>query len=732
MCKKKIIILIVFIFLVLIRIDVKAENVTCTGYKWSSGSWGTMQSGTATSADAPTCSTTGTSYTQTETHSPGASECGDAYRASGCHRSRTWSKVTPNSCCCSGVTQSYYSCPNTCGGSACTSSALSFETTYEKVSHGNTLTYSVSLPDDASNTNWTLTSSDNTAAEVTNHSIKATNAGPGCIDVTLTASKDGDKKHSYTNATTTIKIYPAWVDEGIKKMPNTTNDCAGSYGITQTKADEEGLNVYRVECTGSNDTCKCHVYTRGCGSTPTPPPPACYIDNDGFMRFGVYTYSKKACKKGNNIVLCTGASDETALEQTECHNTPSCDTVSPKKDDQLTPCNGQGYNKGDFKFYCGLPNVFNSSGVPETKIFNEITCHEDIYLKFDGPVTDYSMEEQNNAYLYPATGFKYMLKGTSKLKCEGKFYNSFYEKFVDYLKKYSVEVANLNTTDSKLEAAMLESMLGDFSNLVAKSYLEWDPNYNFDATVLLTDEVAKVKNEVPYEVNLVKNKATEDIEENTWTCGKLLKDLDNPITIKSNHKLDLGSRANANFEYQQKQYFEKIVPKACLNASTGRVTYGEECDADRFLGSQFFISANRENVGKNDYNYTVSVTDMGFTGTAGKTYATNGTTGRLYILDNQIIYRHVDPSDAFLKKSFPDRVIGLNWSNSRYNFTRIIKPDTWTEDPLYNTIRLDKETNKEIKRLTKGNNATVYYVQKCSNNQSKICQLVNGAKRGTR
>ena len=40
--------------------------------------------------------------------------------------------------------------------------------------------------------------------------------------------------------------------------------------------------------------------------------------------------------------------------------------------------------------------------------------------------------------------------------------------------------------------------------------------------------------------------------------------------------------------------------------------------------------------------------------------------------------------------------------------------------------------NKEIKSLTTGNSTTVFYVQKCKDNKTKICELVNRAKKGTR
>ena len=58
--------------------------------------------------------------------------------------------------------------------------------------------------------------------------------------------------------------------------------------------------------------------------------------------------------------------------------------------------------------------------------------------------------------------------------------------------------------------------------------------------------------------------------------------------------------------------------------------------------------------------------------------------------------------------------------------------ETWSKASMYHTIRLDSSVNKEIKSLTTGNSATVFYVQKCKDNKTKICELVNRAKKGTR
>ena len=123
MKRKLMFLFMAFILTFMLVVNVKAEEVTCTGSKWVSGAWSSYESGTSAQVmGKPTCNTSGTSYTETEVLSPGNSSCG-ANISSGCHRSRTWTKsstVTVTAPCCEVSTgrtiEDNYGC-NACGAS---------------------------------------------------------------------------------------------------------------------------------------------------------------------------------------------------------------------------------------------------------------------------------------------------------------------------------------------------------------------------------------------------------------------------------------------------------------------------------------------------------------------------------------------------------------------------------------------------------------------------------------
>jgi len=144
-------------------VNVKAEEVTCSGFKWISGEWSSYSEGTESTNSKPTCSYTGTSWTEVQTVSPGNSTCPSAYIASGCHRSRTWTRQNTLIYPFSGATGNV------------------------TVKVGSTATVSVNKKSECTG-NVTYSSSDTSVATVSGSTVRGVKAGTA----TITASYSGD------------------------------------------------------------------------------------------------------------------------------------------------------------------------------------------------------------------------------------------------------------------------------------------------------------------------------------------------------------------------------------------------------------------------------------------------------------------------------------------------------------------------------------------------------------
>ena len=612
-------------------------------------------------------------------------------------------------CCYNGVTSSNVT---SCSGKkkSCEAVTISFVKSFSYISDGDSYTLSLNFnPTGAGTQNWTLSSSNGSALSVSTHTITAHNTGNS-----YSGSND------YASAETSmgpITIYPAWEGPERKKLLDSqghgvTSDNCGQFDYSKASADENAKNTARENCSSEGGVCHCDFYTRSCGSSIIPSP-ACYENkNTGFRYWGIYSSS--------NYVKV--ADIKTAKECKRDYECPK--KVYPAQSDVKTACNGQGQIKGTYKQYCEGPK----------KNYYNITCNEVIDTKFNGPVLDSSMNENNNAYLFYGTGFKYKYNATSNFSCHGEFDVDYYYAYLDSMLTYYRVICKEEGKTSQERKAQCESFVNEHKKElisdIAGSYYKFDPNYTFKGDVELNDEYQKnnkTMTDSVYTVTLVDNNEAHE----AIVCGKLIKDNAN-VSLDSDGKIHLKNNANAThqqlsnaskFDYAINQYIEKIIPLACLK--NGKIVYGQTCTESQKLGSQFFVSDSRDAVGK-DYNYTVEAKNLGFSN-----YGTNSTKCNIVIVDNDIIYRHVDLNDPFIQKTNSGHEIGRNWLNNKYNFTKIVNPNVWSEPKEYKTITLDNNTNKKIKSETSGN--TSYYTGACDNNsKSTVCNVLNNSKTNVR
>jgi len=545
--------------------------------------------------------------------------------------------------------------------------------------------------------------------------ITANNTSDKCMTVAASATYPGTNTYKSASGTSdSITIYPKWDGPKKRSMKTSTNQsCATLYGRTRAEANKDGYNTARENCEESGGLCVCDVYTRGCG-TEKIPLPACYEHKDtGFRYWGIYSGDKY-----EKIADVTNPND--------CKVDYDCPKDSgPAENNVKTACNGQGDINGTYERYCKGPK----------KNFYKITCKEVIRSSFNGPVLDSSMNENNNAYLYYGTGFKYRYNATSNYVCSGEFDVNYYHGFLDSMIKYYGTICeDKGTTDKEIRENcdyFVNEHKKELINRIAESYYTWDPDYTFVGDVALTDEYqSQAKNATMTQAAASVTLRDSGDASDAIVCGKLVKD--SGVSVSSGGKITMSGKANATdsdlstaskFTYKKTQYIDKILPLACLK--DGKVVYDQVCTDSQKLGSQFFVSDSRDAVGK-DYTYKVEATNLGY-----KNFGSNNTKCNIEIVDNDIIYRHVDLNDPFIKKTNSGHQIGHNWLNNKYNFTQIIKSDIWSQDKEYKTITLDNNTNKTIKSETKGN--TSYYTGSCdTNSKSTVCNILNNSKTNVR
>jgi hypothetical protein len=497
------------------------------------------------------------------------------------------------------------------------------------------------------------------------------------VTITITSTNGCNNSSSSTGDVTVMTPWGAgtsntkvWVEANTKIDKKTAE--AKGYGVAYECPSEKTSGGYWL----------CTKYTRGCGKKPPNPEPHCYKKDD-LLYWGIYskvTDGKEIIDSGYTLVSSID-------DPKKCVSQFKCSTTEPSGSTSTT-CNGQGNIEGTYKRKC--------------EAIYTIECKDNIYTQFLGPVYDWSLESKNSAYLYPGTGFKYKFTAFSDFTCEGKFDKSRYDKVEKYIKEYASKVGgDIVSLNGKFYSSALEGL-----EYIRDSYTKWDPSYDDKSKVIINDKLGN-KTFTTVTLNGVEGSGFILVEP---TCGKLPKD-------KS------GSDKLKNFHYEEKHYLEKEMPMAYLN-NKGKIVYGNYNCSDCDLGKKFFVTDNREYIGADNYNYYVNATGLGYHG-----FASDSTKCNIQLVDNGIIYRHIDPNDPFLKGT--SHKIGINWLNSKYDFTRIIKASTWKNEPMYNVIRLSQDINQKIKSETSGN--PNYYIGACTrgtaSNSDTICQLLKKSQK---
>ena len=603
----------------------------------------------------------------------------------------------PLTCCSKGtnVTTSGVSCPYPQRTGGCLTPTIVFSGVPAKLSDGDRAGIYAKVDNLGTGITLSVSSSANVVTPTKSGynyiALIASNKTGKCQTVNIVATRKGDSTYFESTAKSdTIIVYPEWKDPVSKILPYSDN-CRETYTMPQSTANKRGLNYYRINCVNEGHRCRCDVATRGCGIGDGESP-HCYEDRYGYRYWGRYS--------GSGYTVVAGINSETA-----CINGPTCTTTGPTPDSTSTACNGTGKLTENYEKNCKSP---------KGNYIYRIVCKDNVTTKFTGPVLDGNLDQVNNAYMAIGTGFKFTFNAKSNLKCNGEFsideYNAALKNFKNYRSKKIED--NPNQTDLMMGRAALSSFISEF----ALSYINWKPNYSLqaDANILDYSGNTKMKSEA---VNLLTSSSVTGTSA-VSTCGNL------PVGSADSSTGTVSFSKGPNFNYGEVHAIEKILPVAVLDKK-GKIKYvtseSSVGTGETLMGRQFYITDNRDYLNSTNYNYRVEVSKLGFSH-----QSTDKTKCDIGILNNKVIYRHIDANDPFLQKTKTNRPIGYNWANSKLNFTKIIHTNVWSHSPDYTKITIDKSTALSIQGATRGNAS--YYIGACKRGQAKsgdiICTII--------
>ena len=175
------------------------------------------------------------------------------------------------------------------------------------------------------------------------------------------------------------------------------------------------------------------------------------------------------------------------------------------------------------------------------------------------------------------------------------------------------------------------------------------------------------------------------------------------------------------------------LPETCISMNTGKsVNCSSTSKNDQLVGGNNFYPNYEQ---KGGY-ISIYMKDSGYFKTDIELNGKAKTNGRDYdcsfdLIDNvsgyKLIYRHIDVADPFVQrfKTVDKRQIGRNFSNSEYNFVKVIKSDIWNNDDYDYLYRMSKVNINNIKKntISEKEKAESYLGKDCYfNNQNQyIC-----------
>ena len=480
--------------------------------------------------------------------------------------------------------------------------------------------------------------------------------------------------------------------------------------ISQETAEANNYSLYTPNCIDETNKCGtggkwCEIKTRGCGSAPPVPLPHCYDTGYGLLEWALKETVVNNKIQSNMPSGWKIAKDANGNELTkdQCYTQFKCSTKYPGADTKESACNSTNEFTGDYVKKCG---ILKGSSIGDE--FYRIDCKETMKTGFNGPILNDSAHP--NSFMYPGTAFKFNYLAKTKVECEGKWNQDFYNAAEAYVKRY-IDAKKLNSFHQE-DSGFFGSALAGVQS-VKDSYKNWTLNY-FNSS--MSKETGEIKDIQP----TVKNTSKDE--------KKFTLELSDGSTAVVSSCGSEPNGKNANFTYKVAYtikmqmpvvyYSDSKKPQYTTTASTGYES----------IGRVFPISDIKEYANRKDYKYAVTVSNLGL----GHKWV-NKETCVLGVKEKEIVFRSINLSDPFIQYLDSNHQIGENWKNNKYDFTGIIDKNTWSNPSQFNKVTI----NQQIGALIKNELASQYasYLGSCAKGTDQgrtpqLCALYKQAVAG--
>lgn len=310
--------------------------------------------------------------------------------------------------------------------------------------------------------------------------------------------------------------------------------------------------------------------------------------------------------------------------------------TTPSTSNKTLTCNGTTSFKASDSKTCSVTTSASD--------FYKITCNEELTT---------TLKPELMSSIKSGLGFGYEIDIKTTRTCKGVFDNekflSAYNKVQANLKKLKQNSADYQTNLKKKQD--LEKILNNYNN--------WRSNYEFD------NVKATIKDE--------QLQATVNF---TLKKDSLVTNIGNKVRGEKKSLNINGLIDPYNFTYTETYQKTLTISNAYYNLNNNVIYNG--CSNCVSLGNKYYIS-NNSKYDNTDYKYTVSINGLGYY----KNWSIKTNDCSLKVVSDESIYRPTDVNDPFLNNANPDRVTGKNWLNDTFDFTGIIKSDTWSQKSLY-------------------------------------------------